>query len=149
MSFDTINTMGWIPIIHHLLSGMILHVAHVDRWWRSRLRVLPAAGGEKSKFPQVFDSDSQFEAQLWQQVLYQDGGSKVLPGTLKVEWIRIWRNGCHTNKIYTHIYVYILYVYMYIYIYISTYRCVFWMKGMGLLYMISVFGIVVLMFQVG
>ena len=54
----------------------------------------------------------------------------------------------YKQDIHAYIRVY-KYVYMYIYIYISTYRCVFWMKGMGLLYMISVFGIVVLMFQVG
>ena len=36
------------------------------------------------KKAEVFDSDSQFEAQLWQQVLYQDrGGCSV--------WLEVWK----------------------------------------------------------
>lgn len=55
----------------------------------------------------------------------------------------------YKQDMHTHMYVYIYYVYNSIYVRILAHTDVFWMKGMGLLYMISVFGIVVLMFQVG
>ena len=42
----------------------------LDHWVRVKVEGrMRRIAGEKSE---VFDSDSQFEAQLWQQVLYQD-----------------------------------------------------------------------------